>query len=82
MPRALRSERLTLTSVFDGGTSRLSVDGKQIDEKHVPRTMPFVYSADEGIDVGMDNETTVTEEYKERNNKFTGKISKVTVELK
>ena len=66
----------------DGGMSRLSVDGKQVGEAHVPRTMPFVYSADEGVDVGMDNETPVTEEYKERNNKFTGKIHKVTVELK
>ena len=48
----------------------------------MPRTMPFVYSADEGVDVGTDNETPVTEEYKEGDNKFTGKIDKVTVELK
>ena len=58
------------------------MDGKQVGEAHVPRTMPFVYSADEGVDVGMDNETPVTEEYKEGDNKFTGKIRKVTVELK
>ena len=44
--------------------------------------MPYMYSADEGIDVGMDNETTVTEEYQQRDNKFAGKITKVTVELK
>ena len=62
--------------------SRLSVDGKQVGEAHVPRTMPFVYSADEGVDVGIDNETPVTEEYKEGDNKFTGKIHKVTVEVK
>jgi len=24
--------------------------------------MPFIYSADEGVDVGMDNETPVTED--------------------
>jgi hypothetical protein len=30
----------------------------------------------------MDNATPVTNEYKERDNEFTGKISKVTVELK
>jgi arylsulfatase len=88
-PQALAPGRHTIVYQFtpdsakpgDGGTSRLSVDGKQVGEAKVPRTMPFVYSADEGIDVGMDNETTVTEEYKERNNKFTGKIGKVTVEL-
>ena len=28
--------------------------------------MPFAFSADEGADVGVDNETTVTEEYKPR----------------
>jgi len=65
-----------------GGTSRLSVDGKPIGEVRVPRTMPFMYSADEGVDVGVDNETTVTEEYKQGDNKFTGRILKVTVEAK
>ena len=44
--------------------------------------MPFVYSADEGIDVGTDNETTVTEAYKEGKNRFSGKIEKVTVAIK
>ena len=65
-----------------GGKSRLSVDGKPVGEVHVPHTMPFVYSADEGVDVGTDNETPVTEEYKEGHNKFTGKIRKVTVTVK
>lgn len=43
--------------------------------------MPFAYSADEGVDVGTDNETPVSEEYAERNNAFTGTIEEVTVEL-
>jgi arylsulfatase len=65
-----------------GGISRLNVNGQQVGEVRVPRTMPFAYSGDEGVDVGTDNETPVTEEYKEGNNKFTGKIHKVTVEVK
>ncbi len=65
-----------------GGVSKLSVDGKPAGEARVQKTMPFVYSADEGIDVGMDNETPVTEEYREGHNKFTGKILRVTVEAK
>lgn len=65
-----------------GGTSRLSVDGKPAGEVRVLRTMPFIYSADEGVDVGSDNETTVTNDYKMGNNKFTGQIIKVTVEQK
>jgi arylsulfatase len=65
-----------------GGASRLRVDGMQIAEARVPRTMPFFYSGDEGVDVGTDNETPVTEEYKQGNNRFTGRIHKVTVEVK
>ncbi len=65
-----------------GGTSRLSVDGKQVGEVRVARTMPFMYSADEGTDVGVDNETPVTEDYRQGANKFTGRIHKVTVETK
>jgi arylsulfatase len=63
-----------------GGTSRLSVDGQQAVEARVPHTLPFLYSGDEGVDVGMDNETPVTDEYKQGDNKFTGRILKVTVD--
>jgi arylsulfatase len=65
-----------------GGVSRLSVDGQPVGEARVPRTMPFMYSGDEGVDVGTDNETPVTEDYRQGSNKFTGKIHKVTVEVK
>ncbi|MBI3466901.1 MAG: arylsulfatase [Planctomycetes bacterium] len=65
-----------------GGVSRMSIDGQRAGEVRVPRTMPFIYSGDEGIDVGTDNETPVTEEYEEGNNKFNGTIHSVTVELK
>lgn len=89
-PEALSAGRHTLVYEFApespkpgaGGTSRLSVDGKPVGEAKVPHTMPFIYSSDEGVDIGTDNETPVTEEYKERDNRFTGKIHKVTVELK
>ncbi|MFI5401828.1 MAG: arylsulfatase [Planctomycetota bacterium] len=88
-PEALAPGRHTIQYQFvydggkpgSGGKSVLSVDGKQVGEAHVPKTMPFVYSADEGVDVGMDNETPVTNEYKQGDNKFTGHINKVTVEL-
>ena len=63
-----------------GGMSRLTVDGQPVGETRVERTMPFAYSGDEGVDVGMDNETPVTEEYKQGANRFTGKILKIVVE--
>jgi arylsulfatase len=65
-----------------GGISRLTIDGKPAGEVRVPRTMPFIYSADEGVDVGVDHETPVTDEYEQGRNAFTGRIVKVTVEAK
>ena len=41
----------------------------------------MIFSADEGADVGQDGETPVTNDYKERDNKFTGKIHKVVIEI-
>ncbi|MGH8432437.1 MAG: sulfatase-like hydrolase/transferase, partial [Solimonas sp.] len=89
-PQALTPGRHTVRYEFaydggkpgSGGTSRLFVAGAQVGEVRVARTIPFAYSGDEGVDVGTDNETPVTEEYKEGNNTFTGKIHKVTVEVK
>ena len=63
-----------------GGVGRLVVDGQRVGEARIPRTMPFIYSGDEGVDVGTDNETPVTEDYAEGNNRFTGRIVKVTIE--
>ena len=65
-----------------GGKSILSVDGKKVAEAQIPKTQPFVFSADEGVDVGLDAETNVSPDYKQNANAFTGKIIKVTVEQK
>jgi len=89
-PQPLTAGRHTIRYEFiydggapgSGGISRLSVDGTQVAEARVPRTMPFLYSADEGVDVGTDNETAVTDEYNKGDNKFTGKIRQVVVEVK
>lgn len=65
-----------------GGKCTLFVDGQQVVEGYIPKTQPFAFSADEGVDVGMDGETAVSNDYKEGNNKFTGTIVKVTVDVK
>jgi arylsulfatase len=65
-----------------GGKSILSVDGKKVAEGQIPKTQPFLFSADEGADVGLDGETNVSPDYPQGNNAFTGKILKVTVEQK
>jgi len=63
-----------------GGTAVLSVDGEKVAEGKIPKTHPYLQSMDEGINVGADHETPVSEDYKEGDNKFTGKIQKVTIE--
>jgi arylsulfatase len=63
-----------------GGKSILSVDGKKVAEGQIPKTVPFVFSADEGTDVGLDGETNVSPDYKQGDNAFTGKIVKVTID--
>jgi arylsulfatase len=65
-----------------GGKSILSVDGKQVAEAQIPKTEPFVFSADEGADVGIDAETNVSPDYKQNNNAFNGKIERITVTVK
>ena len=64
-----------------GGKGTLFVNGKQVATGRIERTQCCVFSADEGADVGIDEGTPVTEAYKVPF-KFTGKIAKVTVELK
>jgi arylsulfatase len=65
-----------------GGKSILSVSGKKLAEGKIPKTQPFAFSGDEGADVGLDGETNVSNDYKQGNNAFTGKINKVTVSVK
>jgi Sulfatase len=64
-----------------GGTGTLLVNGKKVAEGKIERTQGTMFSADEGADVGQDGETPVTADYKEGDNKFTGKIHKVVVEV-
>ncbi|MGR8935758.1 MAG: arylsulfatase [Gammaproteobacteria bacterium] len=79
---------IVLDFAYDGGgpgksaTAALSVNGQKAAEGRIEHTTPLVFSLDEGADVGMDEDTPVTEAYKQGNNKFTGKIIKITVETK
>jgi arylsulfatase A-like enzyme len=67
--------------VGKGGTGTLFVNGKKVATGRIDRTQCCAFSADEGADVGADEGTPVTEAYKVPY-KFTGKIAKVTIELK
>jgi arylsulfatase len=65
-----------------GGNSIITIDGQKAVEVHIPKTQPFMFSGDEGAEVGEDGETNVSPDYKQGDNKFTGDIAKVTIELK
>ena len=66
-----------------GGTGTISVNGHKVAEGRIERTQCCVFSADEGADVGVDDGTPVSESYQAGEaSKFTGKIAKVTIDLK
>jgi arylsulfatase len=65
-----------------GGLATIYVNDRKVAEGRIERTQPMIFSADETADVGEDDATPVTEDYKAYDNKFTGKILKVTVDVK
>ena len=65
-----------------GGTATIRVNDKKVAEGRIERTQPLVLSADDGADVGEDGGTPVIENYHAPGGKFTGKIERVTVEVK
>jgi len=64
-----------------GGIGTILVNGQKVAEGRIEQTQCCVFSADEGADVGTDDGTPVTEDYKEDNNRFTGRINRVTIDL-
>jgi hypothetical protein len=64
-----------------GGTGTIFVNDKQVAQGRIDHTNALIFSADEGADVGEDLETPVTEDYKQGDNKFTGKIAQVTISV-
>jgi hypothetical protein len=84
------STKLVLDFQYDGGgagkggKATISVDGKVVAEGRIEKTQPLIFSADETADVGLDNQTPVVEGIGigREETRFTGKIDKVTVEVK
>jgi len=66
-----------------GGMGTLFVDDQRVAEGRIGQTQPAVFSADETADVGIDLATPVVETIgSEVRSKFTGRIPRVTVEVK
>ncbi len=65
-----------------GGDGVLSVDGKPVASKSIPHTIPFLMTLDETFDVGIDTRTPVDDKDYQVPFPFTGKLNKLTVNLK
>jgi len=89
-PEALPGGKATVRMNFDydgggigkGGLATLLVNGQNVASGRIERTQAMMFSADETAGVGVDDATPVTTDYKERDNAFTGKVVKVTVDVK
>jgi arylsulfatase len=64
-----------------GGTGVLSVDGKEVDNKKIPHTIPVLMTIDESFDVGVDTRTGVDDKDYLPPFRFTGKLGKLTIKL-
>lgn len=89
--QALSPGKATLTFDFaydggglaKGGTGTINVNGQKVAEGRIERTQPFVFSADDTADVGIDLGTPVVEQIGSGHaSKFTGRIPKLVLEIR
>ena len=64
-----------------GGTVTLHIDGDQVAQGRVDATQPMMFSADETTDVGTDSATPVSDEYGPGDNRFTGRVCWVQIDI-
>jgi len=64
-----------------GGSGTLTLDGKVVDTKEIPKTLPFLFPEDETFDVGVDTRTPIDDRDYQVPFRFQGKLVKLTVEL-
>jgi arylsulfatase len=65
-----------------GGDVTLFIDGQQAGKGRVDATLPVVFSADDGCDVGIDNGAPVAEDYGPTGNAFNGTVKGVQLAIK
>jgi arylsulfatase A-like enzyme len=64
-----------------GGTAVLTVDGEKQSSGRVAETIPYYFSFDETLNIGVDLSTPVTDDYPVIDNEFTGVIHTVRIDL-
>jgi arylsulfatase len=63
------------------GTGMLKVDDREVANKKIPHTIPFLMALDETFDVGIDTRTPVDDNDYQLPFRFTGKIAKLAYKL-
>lgn len=64
-----------------GGDVILTVDGVKVAQGRVEQTIPYYFSFDETLDIGVDLGTPVSDEYAAIDNAFTGTVHTVRIDL-
>ena len=67
--------------VGKGGQVTLYVDGSQVGAGRVEGSMPFLFSLDETVDLGVENGTMVSPEYNAETSRFTGEVNWVELDI-
>lgn len=68
-------------AVGRGGTGTLSVNGAEVAQRSLPKTMPFILQWDETFDIGLDTGSSVDDADYQVPFGFTGKLGKITFDL-
>ncbi|HXX83291.1 MAG TPA: arylsulfatase [Casimicrobiaceae bacterium] len=63
------------------GTGTLKVDGKVVDTKTMPKTLPMILQWDESFDIGSDTETGVNDADYKPPFPLTAKLNKLTIKI-
>lgn len=65
-----------------GGNGTFYIDGEECGKGRIEKTNQNMFSLDEGADVGMDEATPVSKNYKTgKANRFNGKIKQISIEV-
>jgi arylsulfatase len=87
VPLSPGRHRLVMTFDYDGGgpglgaTVRLLLDGDEVAQGRLERSIPLVFSLDETLDVGRDGGSPVSDDYASEDSEFTGTIHQVMLEI-
>lgn len=64
-----------------GGVGRIEVDGKEVANRRIEHTIPFIFQWDETFDIGLDTGTPVDDGDYKVPFQFTGKLNKLVLKL-